>query len=393
MNQPITSCRASVGWDDDSVVSAWPGFPALDGDHSADACVVGLGASGLAAVRALASRGLSVIGVDAGRVAAGAAGRNGGLLLAGPSLFLHDAIERWGSCAIDLYLETLRELQALEETVGDGVVQHTGSVRLAGIPGEPTTEEEAADRERDLADCAKHAAALREHGIAAEDYDGPLGKGVYLPDDATMNPARRALVTARAASTQAALFEQTPVLEIQPHNVRTARGAISAHIVIIAVDGTLEMLLPQLVGRVRTTRLQMVSTAPVAACLDYPVYARWGLDYAQQTTDGRLFVGGGRDRFADAEWTTDAQPTGQVQNYLDGLVQRMSGGRAVQVTHRWAASVGYTPDARPLCTLVDDGVVAIGGYNGTGNLVGPIAARAAVALALDDTTPPSYLAA
>jgi glycine/D-amino acid oxidase-like deaminating enzyme len=42
---------------------------------------------------------------------------------------------------------------------------------------------------------------------------------------------------------------------------------------------------------------------------------------------------------------------------------------------------------------VADGVVAIGGYNGTGNLVGPVAARAAVALALDGTPPPPYFAA
>jgi glycine/D-amino acid oxidase-like deaminating enzyme len=39
---------------------------------------------------------------------------------------------------------------------------------------------------------------------------------------------------------------------------------------------------------------------------------------------------------------------------------------------------------------VADGVVAVGGYSGTGNLVGPVAARAAVALAMDGTLPPPY---
>ncbi len=56
-------------------------------------------------------------------------------------------------------------------------------------------------------------------------------------------------------------------------------------------------------------------------------------------------------------------------------------------------AVGYTPDGRPLCAEVADGVVAVGGYNGTGNLVGPVAARAAVALALDGTPPPAYFTA
>lgn len=36
-------------------------------------------------------------------------------------------------------------------------------------------------------------------------------------------------------------------------------------------------------------------------------------------------------------------------------------------------------------------MIAVGGYSGTGNLVGPVAARAAVALAVDGTPPPRYL--
>jgi gamma-glutamylputrescine oxidase len=36
-------------------------------------------------------------------------------------------------------------------------------------------------------------------------------------------------------------------------------------------------------------------------------------------------------------------------------------------------------------------VIAFGGYNGTGNLVGPVAARAAVALGLDGIAVPQYL--
>jgi gamma-glutamylputrescine oxidase len=65
----------------------------------------------------------------------------------------------------------------------------------------------------------------------------------------------------------------------------------------------------------------------------------------------------------------------------------MFAGRAVQVTHRWAASVGYTADGRPLVAEARPGVVACGGYSGTGNLVGPIAARAPVALAVDSIGP------
>jgi glycine/D-amino acid oxidase-like deaminating enzyme len=384
----VTGRRSAVGWDDD--LGEWPGFPPLDGDVTADACVVGLGASGLAAVEEFAHRGLSVVGVDAGRVAAGAAGRNGGFLVAGPEEPLHTAIGLWGDCAADLYHATLAELRSLKARLGDGVVRSVGSIRLAGIPGEPRNAAEAADRAAEEADCALQAAALRQHGIAVEEYDGPLGRGLFLPDDAAMNPAVRATRIAAEAAVRARLHEHTTVREVQPGAVLTDRGRITAGRVVVAVDGRLDVLLPQLAGRVTTARLQMLATAPVEPRLPCPVYGRWGYDYAQQLPDGRLFVGGGRDRFVDAEWTTANEPTAEVQAYIDVVAERMA-GRPVTATHRWAASVGFTPDGRPLCAPVADGVVAVGGYNGTGNLAGPVAARAAVAWLIDGRRPEPYL--
>ena len=379
---------STVGWD--GALADWAGFTPLASDRTADACVVGLGASGLAAIAALLERGLSVVGVDAGRVAAGAAGRNGGFLIGGPELALHRAIERWGEAAVELYRATLAELDELAALLGPDVVRRVGSIRLAGLPGEPRSDAEAADRARELADCAEQRAALRGNGIAVEDYDGPLGRGLFLPDDAATNPAVRATRLASALAARAALHEHTAVTRIGPKQVVTERGTISADVVIVAVDGRLDVLLPQLANSVRTARLQMLATAPIDARLPCPVYGRWGYDYGQQLPDGRLFVGGGRDRFADTEWTADGQPSEPVQAYIETVAERLA-GRAVEVTDRWAASVGYTADERPLCTTVADGVVAIGGYNGTGNLVGPVAARAAVALVLDGTTPPPYL--
>ncbi len=372
---------SAVGWDD--AVGDWPGLPPLAGDVTADACVVGLGASGLAAVDALLERDLSVVGVDAGRVAAGAAGRNGGFLLGGPALFLHDALARWGPSAADLYRATLAELDRLLDLLGPAVIRRVGSIRLAGLPGDPD--------EAELADCAAHAAALRAHGIAVTEYVGSLGQGLFLPDDAATNPAVRATLLARELARRAALHEHTRVRSVTAGRVITERGSVHAAVVIVAVDGGLEVLLPQLAGRVRTARLQMLATEPLPPTLDCPVYCRWGYDYAQQLPDGRLFAGGGRDLFADDEWTTDTSPTDQVQDYV-GTVARRIAGRDPHITHRWAASVGFTPDACPLCTPVFDGVLAVGGYCGTGNLVGPVAARAAVELAVDGTPPPPYLA-
>jgi gamma-glutamylputrescine oxidase len=386
----------AVGWDDVTDVANWTGLPPLEGDVTADACVIGLGGSGLAAVESFLDRGLSVVAVDAGRVAAGAAGRNGGFLLGGPDAYLHSAIDAWGEdAAVWLYRRTLEELGHLAEVAPD-VVNRVGSIRLAGLPGEPESPAEAADRAAEIRDCDEHEAALRKHGIAVERYDGELGTGLFLPDDASMNPARRAIGLATRLRGRAALHEHTRVTAVERGKVVTDRGTISAAAVVVAVDGRLDLLVPSLAGKVRTARLQMVATEPVrAGRLPCPVYGRWGYDYAQQDAAGRVFCGGGRDLFVADEWTHDAEPSAQVQGYIADLATRMA-GEEVAVTHRWAASVGFTTwdghgDGRALCAAVDDGVMAIGGYNGTGNLVGPVAARAAVAHLLETTpVPPCF---
>ena len=380
-----------VGWDADPEVAGWRGLPALGEDLRADVCVVGLGGSGLAAVGEVLRRGLSVVGVDAGRVAAGAAGRNGGFLLGGPATGIHQAAASWGAGpAVELYRRTLAEIADLAALLGPGVIRQVGSLRVAGLPGPPASEAEEADRQLELADCERQYRFMRQHGIEVRRYHGELGTGLFLVEDAAMNPARRALALAARYAGHAPLFENSPVTEIRPGLVRTPGGAVSAGLVVVAVDGRLEMLLPELAGRARTARLQMLATEPVRpGRLPCPVYGRWGYDYAQQDAAGRLYVGGGRDRFAEREWTVQASPTGEVQAWIERVAARFAGG-PVRVSHRWAASVSYTEDGRSLVTEARPGVIACGGYNGTGNLVGPIAARAAVALGLDGTAPPAY---
>jgi gamma-glutamylputrescine oxidase len=336
----------------------------------------------------LTERGLSVVGLDAGRVAAGASGRNGGFLLGGPAAFLHRAVTAWGEdAALELYRQTLAELDRVLDEM-PGTARRVGSIRLAGLPGEVRDEDEERERSAELADCAAHAVALREHGFRVEPYAGDLGQGLYLPDDAVMNPAVRALRSAQSLSGRAQLYEQTPVWAVHPGRVVTEHGTVHAGLVLVAVDGGLEALLPELAGTVRTARLQMLATAPAPPSLDCAVYCRWGYDYAQQV-DGRLFVGGGRDRFVDDEWTWRTEPTEPVQGWIEHVVVRLAGA-PVSVTHRWAASVGFTADGRPLIAQMAPSVVACGGYSGTGNLVGPLAARATVELALDGTPPPGW---
>jgi gamma-glutamylputrescine oxidase len=345
--------------------------PPLAGEHRADVCVVGLGAAGLTATTYLLERGARVIGVDSGRIGDGASGRNGGLLLSGAASFHHDTARRVGRHrAAAVHRATLDELDGLATAMPD-LVRRTGSLRIA------------AD-ERELADCEDHLGALRADGLEAEPYDGPEGRGLLLPRDASFDPGERIRRLAeRALEAGAALYERSRVDHVGGGLLRTPAASVHADAVVVAVDGGLERLLPELAGRVRTARAQMLGTAPTVVDLPRPVYRRWGYDYWQRLPDGRLAVGGGRDIGGEEEWTDRSGTTPEVQRHLERLLSERLGVHDADVTHRWSGAIAFTVDRMPVVEEVRPGVVACGAYSGTGNLIGPMAARAAVDLALD----------
>ena len=342
----------------------WPGLPSLDGDVDADVCVVGLGGSGLTCVRELLALGRRVVGVDAGAVAQGAAGRNGGFLLAGLTAFYHDAVRAIGrERALAIYRLTLREIDRICAETPE-VVRRVGSLRIADSPAEE-------------ADCEAQHAAMRADGLPVERYEGPEGRGLLVPSDGAFHPLARCHALARRAMDEGALlFERSRALDVVHGGVVTAAGRVRAPHVVVAVDGGLERLLPEFHGLVRSTRLQMLATAPAPeVSIPRPVYARWGHDYWQQLPDLRIALGGGRDLGGDAEWTHEPTPSATIQHALERILRDRLGVRA-PVTHRWAATVGYTTDRMPVATEARPGVWAIGGYSGTGNVIGALLGRA-----------------
>lgn len=368
-----------VAWDGLTEAPA-PTLRAPDDGTRADLVVVGLGASGLAACRHAAARGADVVGLDAHGLAAGAAGRNGGFLLVGGARFHHDAVAAWGRrTAVALHRASVAELERtladLEAHAPHALVSREGSLRIAHDPAE-------AD------DVTAQLAAMRADGLAVEPYDGPEGVGLVLPRDAACNPVARARHLATAALRAGArLHAPAEVADLGADGVTLASGGrVAAARVVVAVDGGLERLLPELAGRVRTTRLQMCATAPDAEVrLSRPIYRRWGYDYVQQAPGGEVLIGGGRDVGGDDEWDAPPVPTTVVQDHLDRELARL--GVTAPVTHRWAARAAFTDDRLPVLAEVRPSVVVAGAYSGHGNLLGTLAARRAVDAALDGTTP------
>jgi gamma-glutamylputrescine oxidase len=106
------------------------------------------------------------------------------------------------------------------------------------------------------------------------------------------------------------------------------------------------------------------------------VYARWGYEYWQQLESGEIALGGFRDKFRDAEWTFESEPTQDIQGMLESFLRHHIGVKA-EITHRWAASVSYTENGMPVFREVRPQVWAIGAYSGTGNVIGALCGRGA----------------
>ncbi|MEF3274898.1 MAG: FAD-binding oxidoreductase [Chloroflexus sp.] len=342
-----------------------PIYPTLTETIAVDVCVIGLGGSGLTCLHELLDLGVSVAGIDAAAIGSGAAGRNGGFLLAGLAAFYHQAVNAIGRTrAAAIYRLTLAEIERMAADF-PGLVRQVGSLRIAASAAE-------------AADCTAQLRAMRADNLPVEPYQGPEGKGLLIPSDGAFQPLWRCRLMAEQAHRQGALlFTHTPALAIEGTTVHCPQGRIQAHNVIIAVDGGLERLVPELRPIVRTTRLQMLSTAPDPSCqIPRPVYTRWGYDYWQQLPDHRIALGGCRDRFAAEEWDAPPQPSAAVQAALERILRERIGSQA-PVERRWAAQVAYRSDSiLPIARQIRPNVWAIGAYNGTGNVMGALCGRA-----------------
>jgi glycine/D-amino acid oxidase-like deaminating enzyme len=235
----------------------------------------------------------------------------------------------------------------------------------------------------ELSDTYEHRDALIADGFPVEDYEGEQGIGILIPTDGTFHPAKRAVLLAKLAKAAGAqIFTHSPAIKIEPGLVTTDHGRIAAKHIVVAVDGNLGKVLPEVSGLVQPTRLQMISTAPETKVrMQYGVYVRQGWDYWQQLPDGRIAIGGGRDLVLEQEATDVVEPTQFMRDYLERKLQDI--GVTAPIEHHWAAIVSYTESGLPIVKEVQPGVWAVGAYCGTGNVVGALLGRSVVDQCID----------
>ena len=121
---------------------------------------------------------MDVAGSMRGTPGAGASGRNGGFLLAGPP---RPTTRSGPASAASGDRAVPRTAEALDATAQahPEAVRRVGSLRVSRSPAEDV-------------DVDAQLAAMREDGLPVERYDGPEGRGLRFPHDAAFHPLRRA---------------------------------------------------------------------------------------------------------------------------------------------------------------------------------------------------------
>lgn len=345
--------------------------------------MVGAGVTGMSCALHLARAGVETVVLESGTVAGGASGRNGGFLLAGMADFYVDARERHGrESARVIYARTLaaqEEMYELAEELAMGnAVRRVGGLRLSACA-------EEAEHVR------RHVEALREDGFPGELVERSelppvlrrYGHNACLTDhDGALQPARWVRGLARAAeSAGAQIHERSPVEVPVPAPgegpLRTPDGELAARHVVVACDGGLPALVPELPAAVRARRLHMVASAPLGRRLiERPVYSRWGYEYIQQPPDGRALAGGFSDLDGEASYTASEDGNPRVWERIERWLRHELGVDR-PVTHRWVGVVGYSEDGLPYVGELPGraGLYAAGGYSGHGNVPGFAAGR------------------
>ena len=368
-----------------------PEHPPLAGAVRADVCVVGGGYAGLSAALHLAEAGRDVVLLEANRVGWGASGRNGGQLAYAPRADMDAHVAALGRDDARHVWQIAAEGNAL---VKDLVARHRidcdltpGALELAWKPGHA----------RALADWVEEASRDWGHPdirhVAKADLPGLTGTDRYHGGALDMaaghlHPLRLALGLARAAARAGArLHEHTRVARIEDGRVTTGTGHVEAEHVILACNGYLDGLVPEVARRSMPINNFMIATAPLSEETITRIDPRrlamadtkFVLNYWRTTPERRLLWGGGESygrRFPRDIASVVRRCIADVHPHL---------AREMEITHAWGGTLAITGRRMPAFQRAGARTLSVSGWSGAGIHMGVMGGRIAAEAVLGQT--------
>jgi len=327
--------------------------------------VVGGGITGVSLLRRLSERGVRAALVERAQLAFGASGRNAGFLLEGTAANYAEASRIHGRAKTgEVWAYTAENHRRLAEALAGRAGYHRGGSRtLAASPEEELQLAEAVE-------------LMNADGWPV-DFDH---RSLLNPRDGELHPA--AAVGALADDCPAgSIFEETAVSRLEELPIATDEVVLATN----AFTGQLLEGVP-----IAPRRAQMVATAPFPGRVaDRPTYSDRGYRYWRQLPGGEVLAGGYRDRAVEEEVGYGLITTPLIQGHLERHLAEL--GVTAPITHRWAGTMGFTPDSLPLVGRVRPGLSICAGYTGHGMAFAHLCARALADHLVGGPPPPKWL--
>ncbi len=379
--------------------------PPLQGTLDADVVVIGGGYTGMwTAWHLLDSEpGIRVLLLEGDVSGHGPSGRNGGFC---ESLWFSAAAlrERFGDeparALLDASSETVTAIGSwCRDNDVDAWFDQSGYLCVSTGQAFDHVGREAAEAARALG--APEAVQDLSATEVRERVDSPVFRGgVFVPDFATLQPARLALgLRQRLIERGAQIFEHSRVraLRVEPGRgsvvAETASGHVRAGAAVLAVGPSARGVTP-LRSRLSVTSSHIVLTEPVPDVLDEIGWTggecitdgRTLLHYFRTTRDARIAFGwgGGRPAYGgrvNGRIEVDPRVAAEAQEHLLRIFPALE-GRAI--THAWGGPIDVSPSHIPQVGTLPDGPVHFAlGFTGNGVSPTHLTARALASLALD----------
>lgn len=353
-------------------------FPPLRGEVRADVCVIGAGYTGLSAALELAAKGLDVVVLEAGRVASGASGRNGGQIHTGQRrdqdwieahMGLDDARKLWR-----LAEDAKAHLHALIERHRIDCAPRKGLVVADHKPAYVAHSQAYARKLNEIYDYPHAAPLSREELRAMVGSDAYYG-GMIDHDGGHIHPLNFALGLARAAKAAGArIFEQSRARRIEENGrvkVATPEGAVSADWVLECGDGLQDGLDKRVDTHVMPIANYIAATEPLGArakdiiANDAAVAdSRFVVNYYRLSGDGRLLFGGGESYTRRLR----PDPGAFVRPYMLKIFPQLADAR---IDYGWGGILGITMSRMPFVRRLGPKVLTASGYSGQGVMLAP----------------------
>lgn len=366
----------------------------LSQDTTCDVAIIGGGITGLNAALYLAKEaGIQAHVLDAGTVAWGASGRNGGFVCVGATwLTNHQLLQKFGGEEVRRFAQQQRQGTELVRHIAasEGIeidAQGTGEILVAHRPSRWQALEEEYDFLTEIAEypCTLWSQKdLAEHAYHSPEAHGALHIGVGFG----LNPLKysRGLANAvRQAGLTLSLRSPVEAWEKSGHwhLLQTPGGTLRAKQVILATNGySDEQLVPSLRGTLLPVISNIITTRPLTAAelaaqgwkTETPLYdTRLLLFYFRLLKDGRFLLGSRGGTRGDQQ-ERDRQRSWMIRR----LGEMFPAWKDVEVTHYWnglvCGSTTLTPHVGQFSA--DPSVFYSLAYHGNGVATGTWCGRA-----------------